>query len=138
MRQILTVDHENRERAGRWAARGRPGGRGGQPVTRGQVTLVRSGTTWSAPARSSGGWVVATPTQYIPAAFAAATPAGASSNTTHAAGAVPSLRAAARSPSGSGLPTVTSPAVTTTENSSCTPSSSRVCSAYGRPADVTR
>ena len=93
------------------------------------MILVRSGTIWSAPVRSSGGWVVATATQYMPAALAAATPAGASSNTTHAAGAAPSLRAAARYPSGSGLPTVTSPAVTTTENSGRTPSSVRVSSA---------
>ena len=60
-----------RERRGQSAgvSPGRPGQ--GQAGARGQVTLVRSGTTWSAAARSPGGWVVATATQYIPAAFAA-------------------------------------------------------------------
>src|SRR6185312_4935386 len=58
----------------------------------------------------SGGLVVAKAITRQPAALAAAIPGGASSSTTHCEGGIPSSRAAARYPSGAGLPFFTSSA----------------------------
>ena len=61
----------------------------------------------------------------MPAALAAATPAGASSTTAQCRGVTPNRSAAIKNTCGSGLPRVTSSPVTTARNSSRVPSLSR-------------
>jgi len=78
-----------------------------------RVTLALAG---QAPAATISASVcaVVTPMTRMPALRAACTPTSASSNTTHAAGAARSRRAACVHTSGSGLPSMTSSEVTTT------------------------
>src|ERR671921_1401861 len=101
----------------------------------------RSGTVATAPASRSSSTVVVvvTPTTVrTPAATSARTPEGESSTATHAAGATASRWQARRYPSGDGLPTATSSAVTTTSSASATPrTSSSTGRAQYRPALVT-
>src|SRR4051794_3330088 len=83
-----------------------------------------SATRWAA-VSASGSCVVVTAQTVIPAARPDSMPAGASSNTTHAAGATPSRSAASRCGSGAGLPFSTWSEVTSTAGS-------------GRPAAASR
>ncbi len=104
---------------------------------RGQETSARSATTRSARPSCDARCVVVTATQYKPPALAAATPAGESSNTTQNGAATPISRQARRYPCGSGLPAVTSSAVTITAKSSSRPSCRSLGTAYERPPEVT-
>ena len=79
-----------------------------RPITSSASISVKHFTTRSAPAAFSfsrdDGPTNVTATHFMPPAFAASTPATASSNTTHRAGGTPSFSAATRNTCGSGLP----------------------------------
>src|SRR5499433_829040 len=82
----------------------------------GHSTCSKSATALSAPAltSSSSVWAVVTPTARMPARRAACTPTSESSKTRQRSGAMRRRAAASRYTSGSGLPQVTSSAVTMT------------------------
>ena len=75
-------------------------------------------TARSASPSLESGFVVATATTRMPARCAASIPTSASSNTTHRSGGTPIFCAAQRKTSGSGLPWLTSSAVTSAEKAS--------------------
>ena len=82
--------------------------------------------------------VLTSPTLAMPAALAAATPAGASSITVHRAGATSRRSAASKKTCGSGLPRLTSSPVTIAPNKSRAPSlSTTSCTFSGGPDDPT-
>src|SRR5579859_1595944 len=70
----------------------------------GRWTWASEETIRSAAASDEAGWLLVTARQRMPAALAAATPAGASSMTRHCAGAMLRRSAASRKMSGAGLP----------------------------------
>src|SRR5215475_173434 len=92
------------------------GGRAYGRAIAGHSTCSKSATALSAPAftSSSSVWAVVTPTARMPARRAACTPTSESSKTRQRSGAVRRRAAASRYTSGSGLPYVTSSAVTMT------------------------
>src|SRR5215831_20677378 len=92
------------------------GGRAYGRAIAGHSTCSKSATALSAPAltSSSSAWAVVTPTARMPARRAACTPTNESSKTRQRSGATRRRAAASRYTSGSGLPHVTSSAVTMT------------------------
>ena len=76
--------------------------------------------------------MVVTPTAYMPAAFAAWMPTGASSKTTERDGSTPAFAAATRKTCGSGLPRVMSSSDAIAANRPSSPHSVTVRSRFGR------
>src|SRR5882762_3170429 len=103
----------------------------------GRISIpLKSAIVASTPDRSPGRCVVVSPIARAPAARAATMPAGASSNTRHAAGSTPRHFAPRRYPSGAGLPYFTSSATISTSGTG-SPADPRRCRASSSPHDVT-